>query len=514
MKFDAINPPPPASRVTLRRTGDGLEFTGASRNIDQEAEAAKAKEFISSLSPSTKTMLSGAPKGCFLIFFTIPVLFFLTVLGFFLFFHFSKPAADILPAVFVSGLVLFGLLTWVGIFWAIKRAGSRKTDAETDLASLPWQLKITPNEILATQDRLLGINEDHRICRPDDIRDIFVAPEGYLFARLTGGSSGQETQMPLTGSLEKADADWLRDSLLGLLDLSASEMSRAATPEPRPFSAAAKQMPDDFRILSQPTSGWLTIAHLPAPGLGPKITLTILLLVFGAAFGGPCLYVAFSNLDQIRELPISHWSGILAVFIAVVLLIFSGWSLIPHRSPGRKAELQGHLRDFRTRLFAVVPLVVLEFGALYLAWQNMDKLLETPFDTWLAAFAFAAGVGFVLYFGWQILWTLFGSIQFIATKHSMQIKKKIAFLGVSRRIDRRELKGFELTELVWVREGRGKKHWKLTANIEQPLRILPIEIDFDSADWLGRTLAEWFDVPFTRAHEKEAVVSRNYQSLK
>ena len=39
------------------------------------------------------------------------------------------------------------------------------------------------------------------------------------------------------------------------------------------------------------------------------------------------------------------------------------------------------------------------------------------------------------------------------------------------------------------------------------------EIDFDTADWLGRTLAEWFGAPFSKAHEKKAIRSRYYEEL-
>ena len=65
-----------------------------------------------------------------------------------------------------------------------------------------------------------------------------------------------------------------------------------------------------------------------------------------------------------------------------------------------------------------------------------------------------------------------------------------------------------------VNEGREVRYWGLDANLaDSAVRLLPKEIKFETADWLGRTLGEWFGVTFTRAHETEAIRSRYYEEL-
>ena len=76
------------------------------------------------------------------------------------------------------------------------------------------------------------------------------------------------------------------------------------------------------------------------------------------------------------------------------------------------------------------------------------------------------------------------------------------------------MESFELLELVHVDEGREHLYWGLDAIVtNKSVRLLPKEIEFDSADWLGRTLAEWFGVSFIKANEKEAIRSVYYEEL-
>lgn len=69
-------------------------------------------------------------------------------------------------------------------------------------------------------------------------------------------------------------------------------------------------------------------------------------------------------------------------------------------------------------------------------------------------------------------------------------------------------------ELVHVNEGREVRFWGLDANLsDYAVRLPPKEIDFETVDWLGRTLGEWFGVTFTSIHETEAIRSRYYEEL-
>jgi|GEM_PF-846475 hypothetical protein len=128
--------------------------------------------------------------------------------------------------------------------------------------------------------------------------------------------------------------------------------------------------------------------------------------------------------------------------------------------------------------------------------------------------ALIAGIGFVSYFVWLILWLLFGRTVFVATEQLLRIRKKLVFPLSSGMIHRSDLESFELMELVHVNDGREVRYWGLDANLsDSAVRLLPKEIDFETADWLGRTLAGWFGVSFARAHETEAIRSRYYEEL-
>lgn len=382
------------------------------------------------------------------------------------------------------------------------------------LASLPWQLTISANQIEFTQDRLIGVTDDECIFRPQDVQRLSVSPEGCVIAHLSG-TAGEETKMTLTGLLEETDANWLRDTLAELLEGAESKRQTVSNSGSRAFTSLnEQQLPSNCRLMSSSFSGELVIHYLESVGLGQKITMTVIFLIFGAVFGGIPLYFALTYFDEIRPLPLLHWVALLGVVLSIVFGIHAKGKAMAQRARRSRAEPRDQRKPARRRVLPFGVFVIVPLAILLYAYRNLEELREFPVHVWLIALGLIAGIGVVSYFVWQILWNLGGRTVFIANDQFLQIQKKLVFPLSSRVILSMDLKCFELTELIHVSDGREHRYWGLEAILtNQAVRLLPKEIDFDTAEWLGRTLAEWFGVPFIKAHEKEAMRSRYYEEL-
>ena len=385
---------------------------------------------------------------------------------------------------------------------------------EEALASLPWTLKITPNKVKFSQEQLVKMNDDQFCCRPQDVRRLSVSPDGYVMAHLSGRTS-EESAVPLTGSLSAADADWLRNTLSDLLEAIDSNQQSASTSKRDAVTAIDEQhLPNDCRLVSSGSSGHLVIHHLSSVDTVQKVAVTVIYLIFGAAFGGLPLYYASINIEQIRALPLPHWAALLGIVITIVFAIAAKRKSIAKQARASRGKPRDNMKALSRRAltFGIVGLVQLAIVMFVL--RDIGKLTETPMHVWLAALALIAGIGFVSYFVWLILWLLFGRTVFVATEQLLRIRKKLVFPMSSGMIHRSDLESFELMELVHVNDGREVRYWGLDANLsDSAVRLLPKEIDFETADWLGRTLAGWFGVSFARAHETEAIRSRYYEEL-
>ncbi len=382
------------------------------------------------------------------------------------------------------------------------------------LASLPWQLTIRANQIEFTQERLLSVDDDECIFRPQDVQRFSVSPEGYVIAHLSG-TAGEETTMTLSGLLEETDANWLRDTLAELLEGAESKRQTVSNFGSRAFTSLnEQQLPRNCRLMSSSSSGELVIHYLASVGLGEKITMTVIYLIFGAVFGGIPLYFALTYFDEIRPFPLLHWAALLGVVLSIVFGIHAQGKAMAQRARRRHAEPRDQRKPARRRFLPSILFVIVPLAILFYAYRNLEQVKEFPVHVWLIALGLILGIGLVGYFVWQILWNLGGRTLFIASDQFLQIQKKLVFPLSSRMIFSMDLKCFELTELIHVRDGREHRYWGLEAILpNQAVRLLPKEIEFDTADWLGRTLAKWFDVPFIKAHEKEAMQSRYHEEL-
>ena len=140
---------------------------------------------------------------------------------------------------------------------------------------------------------------------------------------------------------------------------------------------------------------------------------------------------------------------------------------------------------------------------LYFGIRGWSKLFERPFEEagMVVAGALLIGVGFLIYFVREILWILFGSTFFTASKQGLEIKKQFLCFSSKKFIGHQEIKSFKMHVkrvsskggggggggssnwyTLWV---VGKKKYKLDS--KTPSR--------ESIEWLSRTLSDWFGVP-------------------
>ena len=146
-------------------------------------------------------------------------------------------------------------------------------------------------------------------------------------------------------------------------------------------------------------------------------------------------------------------------------------------------------------------LVALIFGSVFagifffLGFRGWEALFEEDLKKKvLVAAALLVGSLFACYFLWQILWELFGTTQFIATRDSLQVRKQFLFLGSRKDIPRHDLTAFQFR-----RHGsRENRTCSLRTEGSREHLLITKETSDESAAWLGKQLANWFDVPFTK----------------
>ena len=137
---------------------------------------------------------------------------------------------------------------------------------------------------------------------------------------------------------------------------------------------------------------------------------------------------------------------------------------------------------------------------LFFGIRGWSKLFERPLDEtgYLVAGALLIGVALFVYFGREILWTLFGKTFFEVSRQGLEIRKEFLFLSTRKFIDYREIKSFVLhMKRVSNSNTSGSSSWytlwvigrkKITLDSKTPSR--------ESVVWLGKTLSDWFRVPF------------------
>ena len=176
--------------------------------------------------------------------------------------------------------------------------------------------------------------------------------------------------------------------------------------------------------------------------------------------------------------------------------------IIPSPEPDKHIISYGP-QDVSTRIIgAIIYFVfasVFSGVPLYFGIRGWSKLFERPFEEagMVIAGALLIGAGFLLYFGREILWILFGSTCFTASRQGLEIKKRFLCFSTKKFIGSQEIQSFQMhVKRVSSQSGGGSSKWytlwvvgkkKYKLDSKTPSR--------ESIVWLSETLSEWFGVP-------------------
>ncbi len=183
----------------------------------------------------------------------------------------------------------------------------------------------------------------------------------------------------------------------------------------------------------------------------------------------------------------------------------SDWiQLLPSSKPDTHIISYGP-QDMSSRIFGAIAIAIFAgvFSGvpLYLGIRGWPILFERPFEQagFVVAGALLIGLCFLVYFGCLILWRLFGSTFFTASKQGLEIKKRFSFFSSSRFIRADDIQCLRVHikrtssssdsggdwsswYTLWV---VGRKKYMLDS--KTPSR--------EPVVWLSETLSEWFGVP-------------------
>ena len=136
---------------------------------------------------------------------------------------------------------------------------------------------------------------------------------------------------------------------------------------------------------------------------------------------------------------------------------------------------------------------------LYFGIRGWSKLFERPFEEagMVVAGALLIGVGFLIYFVREILWILFGSTFFTASKQGLEIKKRFLCFSTKKIIEHEEIKYFQMSvKRTSHSEGGGSSKWYTLWVVGKKKHKLDSKTPSrESIEWLSRTLSDWFGVP-------------------
>jgi hypothetical protein len=164
-------------------------------------------------------------------------------------------------------------------------------------------------------------------------------------------------------------------------------------------------------------------------------------------------------------------------------------------------------QDVSTRIIAAIIYSIFAgvFSGvpLYFGIHGWSKLFERPFEEagMVVAVALLIGIGLLIYFGREILWTLFGSTFFTASKGGLEIKKQFLCFSSKKFIGHQEIKSFKLhVKKVSSKGGAGggggsSKWYTLWVVGKKKHKLDSKTPSRESIEWLSRTLSDWFGVP-------------------
>ena len=160
-------------------------------------------------------------------------------------------------------------------------------------------------------------------------------------------------------------------------------------------------------------------------------------------------------------------------------------------------------QDVSTRIIAAIIYSIFAgvFSGvpLYFGINGWSKLFERPFEeaAMVVAGALLIGIGLLIYFGHEILWALFGSTFFTASKGGLEIKKQFLCFSSKKFIGSQEIKSFKMhVKKVSSKGGGGSSNWYTLWVVGKKKHKLDSKTPSrESIEWLSRTLSDWFGVP-------------------
>ncbi len=178
--------------------------------------------------------------------------------------------------------------------------------------------------------------------------------------------------------------------------------------------------------------------------------------------------------------------------------------LLPSSKPDTHIISYGP-QDMGTRIFGAIAISIFAgvFSGvpLYFGIRGWPILFERPFGQagFVVAGALLIGLFFLIYFVCLILWRLFGSTFFTASKQGLEIKRRFLFFSSSRfiRADDIQCLRVRIKRVSSSSDsGSGRSSWYTLWVVGRKKYMLASkDPSRETVVWLSETLSEWFGVP-------------------
>ena len=174
-------------------------------------------------------------------------------------------------------------------------------------------------------------------------------------------------------------------------------------------------------------------------------------------------------------------------------------------------EIQHHTKVLHRVLPLVIGGIVLTIAGVALFGGGgggegvlpdlVKRVGDDPVWSKVVRYVIIAGLIFLAF---RVVQIVFGTLKMAVDKHSFEMKKGILGAGISRSMSRSEMTGLE--QLTWsesTRDAGGHhstrtQYWRLELKGDKSMTLLSNETSPEDTDWLGRFLADWFEIPLVK----------------
>ena len=177
---------------------------------------------------------------------------------------------------------------------------------------------------------------------------------------------------------------------------------------------------------------------------------------------------------------------------------------------GSRVEIQHHTKVLHRVLPLVIGGIVLTVAGFALLGGGgggegvLPDLVKRVGDdpVWSKVVRYVIIAGFV-FAAFRVVQIVFGTLKMGVDKHSFEMKKSILGAGVSRSMSRSKMTRLE--QLTWTESTRDAgghstrtQYWRLELKGDKSMTLLTNETSPEDTDWLGRFLADWFEIPLVK----------------